>query len=299
MSTELTESDLRARTVGEAARRLSEAARAGKPCAPVRDLIDATDVATAYAVQRRNVAARVEAGGRISGRKIGLTSPAVQEQLGVDQPDFGTLFADMDVSGAEPVPMSGLMQPKIEAEIAFVLGADLTQGPLTRERAADAVAYAVAALEIVDSRIADWNISIADTIADNASSGRYVLSSRRQRLADFEAAVAVMEMTIDGDVVSRGTGRACLGDPLFALMWLAQTALDLGAPLREGEVILSGALGPMVPVLPGIHVVATVSGLGSVSARFAGASETDGVRATSKAAGVSAAEATASATEAR
>jgi len=247
-----------------AARRLLEAARTRVPCAPVRDVVGAADVASAYAVQQELTRARLDAGARMVGHKIGLTSAAVQRQLGVDQPDFGVLFDDMDVSALDVVPMDGLLQPRIEAEIAFVLKGEPVDGHV-----ADAVDHAVAALEIVDSRIAGWDITIADTVADNASSGLFVLGTRQVRLVEFSPVDAVMELTVDGTVVSKGTGAACLGDPLAALAWLARTARELGDPLRAGQVVLSGALGPMVPVLPGIEVTATISGLGTVTARFA------------------------------
>jgi 2-keto-4-pentenoate hydratase len=261
-----------AASVAQAARRLSEAARTGSPCRPVRDLIGADDVAAGYAVQQRLADLRRAAGARVVGHKIGLTSPAVQRQLGVDQPDFGLLFDDMDVSGYDVVPLAGLLQPKVEAEIAFVLGADLDTGDLTPERVRAAVDHAVPALEIVDSRIAGWDISIADTIADNASSGRFVLGRDRVRLEGAEPAAAVMTMTADGEVVSEGTGAACLGDPLAALGWLARTARRYDRPLRAGQVVLSGALGPMVPVRPGSEVVAVISGFGTVATRFGASS---------------------------
>ncbi|MFI0452773.1 2-keto-4-pentenoate hydratase [Actinomadura sp. 6N118] len=251
-----------------AARRLTEAATSGVPCDPVRDLIGATDIRDAYAVQDRLTQARLAAGARRVGRKIGLTSPAVQRQLGVDQPDFGVLFDDMDLSAAAQVPSGRLLQPKAEAEIAFVLGADLADGDLDDGQVRAAVDYAVAALEIVDSRIAGWDITIADTVADNASSGLFVLAGRRLTLKEFEPRDVTMRLLLDGDPVSEGTGAACLGDPLIALAWLARTVRDLGQPLRAGEVVLSGALGPMVAVGPGSTVHAELSGLGPVTAVF-------------------------------
>ena len=219
-------------------------------------------------MQRRLTESRIAGGGTVVGRKIGLTSPAVQRQLGVDQPDFGVLFADMEVAEADTVAMDRLLQPKIEAEIAFVLGADLADGPLDSDQVRAAVAAAAPALEIVDSRIVGWDITFADTVADNASSGLYVLGEPRRPLADFEPVTAEMVMTVDGETVSTGNGAACLGDPLEALRWLAVTARDLGEPLRAGQVVLSGALGPMVPVQPGTTVTAQISGLGAVTARF-------------------------------
>lgn len=257
--------------IDAAAQRLLSAASTRTPCAPVRDLIGSTDVAAAYAVQERLTAARLSAGATVVGRKIGLTSPAVQKQLGVDRPDFGVLFADMRCTEDEPAEMSRLLQPKIEAEIAFVLDADLADGPLDAAQVRDAVAFAAPALEIVDSRIAGWDITFSDTVADNASSGLFVLGDAQRKLDDFTPVDVTMSMSIDGIEVSTGTGAACLGDPLEALRWLAVTARDLGDPLRAGQVVLSGALGPMAPVAAGNTVTAEITGLGSVSATFAGA----------------------------
>jgi 2-keto-4-pentenoate hydratase len=253
-----------ARMISPAAARLRQALLTREPCAPVRDLID---LSTAYAVQRELTEARLAGGARVAGHKIGITSAAVQQQLGVDQPDFGVLFDDMDVSGLSPVPIDRLLQPRIEAEVAFVLGADL-DGDLSAERIEAAVAFMAPALEIVDSRIAGWDITIADTIADNASSGLYVLGAARVGLDEVRPVDVRMEMTVDGAIVSKGSGAACLGDPLTALAWLAGAARDLGDPLLAGQVVLSGALGPMVPVTPGMRVSATLSGLGTVSTRF-------------------------------
>ena len=193
----------------------------------------------------------MDEGVRIVGRKIGLTSPAVQAQLGVGQPDFGVLFDDMDVSALGVVPSGRLLQPKAEAEIAFVLGSDLDRDFLDLAQVRSAVEYAVAAVEIVDSRIDAWDIRITDTVADNASSGLFVLGDRRVRLDDFDPKHVTMTLTANGVQASAGTGAACLGDPLEALLWLARTAQSLGDPLRAGQVILSGALGPMVPAPPG------------------------------------------------
>jgi 2-keto-4-pentenoate hydratase len=254
--------------IAAAAERLRAAARTGRACAPVRDLIGATQVSAAYAVQEQVVAARLRAGARVVGRKVGLTSEAVQRQLGVDQPDFGVLLDDMAYADADVLPHAAFLQPRVEAEIAFVLAEDLADGPLDAEQVRASVAYAVAALEVCDSRITGWDICFADTVADNASSGAFVLGSARRGLDEFRPVDAVMEMTIDGELVSTGLGRACLGDPLEALRWLALTARSLGNPLRAGQVVLSGALGPMVPVPPGAVVTAEVTGLGSVTARF-------------------------------
>lgn len=259
--------------VSQAAQRLAAAAATGVPCAPVRDLIGSDDVPRAYQVQRRVVATLIRAGHRRVGRKIGLTSPAVQAQLGVDQPDVGTLLDAMAVRPDEPVPAGRLLQPRIEAEVAFVLSRDIDgPRPTTRDVRA-AVAAARPALEIVDSRIARWDITIADTVADNASSGLFVLGDEEVPLDAFEPAAVEMTLLEDGREVSSGTGAACLGDPLNALAWLAAVAAELGDPLRAGEVVLSGALGPMVPVRPGAGYRAVLSGLGEVRAVFAPADE--------------------------
>ncbi|MFR9794159.1 2-keto-4-pentenoate hydratase [Streptomyces sp. MB22_4] len=251
-----------------AAARLREAAATRTPAAPVRDLIGRDDVATAYAVQRHLTAERIAAGARVTGRKIGLTSTAVQRQLGVGQPDFGVLFDDMAYPDGASVPAGAVLQPRVEAEIAFVLGADLAEGPLDDAQVRDAIDHAVAAIEICGSRVADWDISFADTVADNASAGAYVLGTRCLPLTGFDPVTAEMTMTVDGETVSTGTGAACLGDPVTAVAWLARTARDLGDPLRAGQVVLSGALGPMRPVTPGAAVHATVTGLGTVSVTF-------------------------------
>ncbi|MFF9454292.1 2-keto-4-pentenoate hydratase [Streptomyces flaveolus] len=252
--------------VAEAAARLLEAAAGRVPCAPVRDLIGTTDTGAAYAVQQRVTAAHRERGARVVGHKIGLTSSAVQHQLGVDQPDFGVLLDDMGHADGDTVPYASVLQPRVEAEIAFVLGEDLAEGPLDLARVRAAVDHAVAALEICGSRIAGWDITLSDTVADNASAGAFVLGRQRRSLAEFEPRTAVMEMSVDGRTVSEGTGADCLGDPLAAVLWLARTARDLGDPLRAGHVVLSGALGPMSPVAPGSRITATIGGLGTITA---------------------------------
>lgn len=221
-----------------------------------------------YAVQSLLTRARLDGGRRIAGRKIGLTAPAVQAQLGVDQPDFGVLFDDMACGQHEPIDVRRLLQPRIEAEIAFVLGSDL-DGELDEDTVRAAVAEVVPALEIVDSRIADWDITIVDTVADNASSGLYVLGEPYGPLRDLDLRSVQMTLTDgSGATVSSGTGAACLGDPVTALTWLARTTRDLGEPLRAGEVILSGALGPMVAVVPGTTYTADLTGVGTVRAAF-------------------------------
>jgi 2-keto-4-pentenoate hydratase len=249
--------------------RLAAAAAHRRPCPPVRDLLPVGDIGAAYAVQTALINSRTSNGARVVGRKIGLTNPKVQAQLGVDQPDFGILLDDMACPQDTAVDHTRLLQPRIEAEIAFVLNRDLDQaGDIGVDAVGAAVDYAVAALEIVDSRIAGWDISIVDTIADNASSGLFVLGDTRTPLHRFDPVTVTMTMTRTGNVVSAGSGAECLGDPLAAVAWLAATARDYGMPLRAGDVVLSGALGPMVPVAPGDTFRAELTGLGRVHASF-------------------------------
>jgi 2-keto-4-pentenoate hydratase len=252
----------------EAADRLIAAAAAPRQCDPVRDILGDNDIASAYAVQRLLTEDSLARGRRIVGHKIGLTSPAVQRQLGVDQPDSGVLFADMQVATGATVASGKLLQPKVEAEIAFVLAEDL-DGVLSESRIRAAAGVAVPAIEIVDSRVLDWSISIVDTIADNGSSALFVLGSEMVAAADLDFASRKMQLTQDGEVVSTGRGSDCLGSPLNALRWLARTAQDNGSPLRAGHIVLSGALGPMMPVQPGSTYVAEIDGIGSVGVSFA------------------------------
>ena len=254
--------------VTAAAQRLAEAADTGQPCEPVRDLIGRDDLDSAYAVQDVLTARRVADGEQVVGRKIGLTSLAVQQQLGVDRPDFGVLFGSMGHADGATIVTADLMQPRVEAEIAFVLGTDLVDGPLDAEQVRAATDHVVAALEVCGSRIRDWDISFGDTVADNASGAAFVLGTDQRSLDEVVPAEVEMTMSIDGAEASTGNGAACLGDPVEAVVWLARTARDLGEPLRAGQVILSGALGPMRPVVAGQRVTATLSGLGSVSVDF-------------------------------
>ena len=262
----------RARSITAAADRLRTAAASRAACAPVRDLLGASDVDAAYLVQQTNIQIQIDADGRtVVGRKIGLTSAAVQRQVGVEEPDFGVLLDDMDVSGSGPVPTERLLQPRAEAEIAFVLARDIDHDVEDTAALRSCIEYASAAIEIVDSRIADWDIAITDTIADNASGGLFALGVDRVGLEAIEPRAVTMKMFRNGALASYGDGSACLGDPLEAVLWLARTALRYGDPLRRGQVVLSGALGPLVPVGFGTHLRAELSGLGSVELKFANA----------------------------
>lgn len=245
-------------------------ARANRcPIAPISLSHDIQGLAAAYAVAEINTKARLDAGRRIVGKKVGLTSKAVQQQLGVDQPDFGMLFDDMEFMSGSDVPTSRLIQPKIEAEVAFVVGADLPGAAPSYAEFLRCIAHALPALEIVDSAIADWKISLVDTVADNASSALYVLGDQPVALGALSLADLEMQMKKNGAVVSVGTGASCLGHPLRAAYWLACTMAERGEPLMAGELILSGALGPMVPVAAGDLIHADLGALGRVSCRMA------------------------------
>jgi 2-keto-4-pentenoate hydratase len=257
------------REVEQAAELLWSAAAAGTAIPPLRETFPTLTEQDAYAVQEFNTQRRLTEGGRLVGRKIGLTARAVQQQLGVDQPDYGLLFADMAVADGEPVRWSRLMQPKVEAEVALVIEHDLAEPGITIAHLLRAVAFALPAIEIVGSRIADWNIRFVDTVADNASSSAFVLGNTPVPLDGLDLRLAGMVMERAGEQVSLGAGAACLGHPLNAALWLANKMAEVGRGLKAGDVVLTGALGPMVPVRPGDVFEARIQGLGSVRAVFA------------------------------
>ena len=256
------------RNIEAAAKRLREAAQKSVPCKPVRDLIGTTDLSKAYAVQEINTALRIAQGARVIGSKIGLTSLSVQKQLGVDQPDFGMLWNDTEVFNGGEVSMKDLMQPKAEAEIAFVLGRDLDQDRLTSVDVLSALDYALPSIEIVGSRIANWDIKITDTIADNASVSHWVIGHRPIKLENVDLLNCKMVMTNNGKNVSKGQGKACLGSPINAVLWLAQKMNEIGKPMKAGDLILSGALGPMAAANAGDNFTVSIEGLGEVSVAF-------------------------------
>lgn len=254
----------------ELARRLRDA-YTGETLPPLREWLEPTDAAGAYAVQAINTRFWESQGRRIVGRKAGLTAEAVQKQLGVDQPDFGVLFDDMQIADGGNLDPARCIQAKAEAEIAFVLGADLPSADTTAEQVAAAVASVHAAIEIVDSRIADWKITFADTVADNGSSAFFVLSDQGLPLAGLDLEGAAMTMTLNGNVASSGIGSAALGNPLNAAAWLARTLAAGGDPLKAGDILLAGALGPMVVLNAGDEVRTDVAGIGTCSFSFNGA----------------------------
>jgi 2-keto-4-pentenoate hydratase len=241
----------------------------GVAIAPVRDVLGtSTDIDAAYTIQQINTERKVARGSRISGRKIGVTSKAVQEQIGVDSPDFGTLFADTEYGDGIDIPASRLIQPRAEGEVALVLERDLDNAPHGFTEVMRAVAFALPSIEVVDSRIANWQISIVDTVADNASCGVYVVGSRPVPLRKFDIITVPMSMSVNGEELSSGVGAACLGNPLHAARWLADVLCQRGIPLRAGDVVMTGALGPLRPVAAGDELVANFGPLGTVRTRL-------------------------------
>ena len=263
----------------QAAAALRQALASGETIAPLRETYAGMNEQDAYAIQALYTAQRVGEGRRVVGRKIGLTSLVVQRQLGVSQPDFGALFDDMSYGDGESIPWAVLQQPKVEAEIAFVLGRNLDMFNPSHQEVMQAVDYVVPALEVVGSRIANWNIKFVDTVADNASSGVYVLGSTPMSVRGLNLGLSGMCLTRRGEPVSTGAGAACLGHPLNAVVWLARTMARLGTPLRAGDLVLSGALGPMVPVKSGDVFECHIHGVGSVRTEFQAQEELSGAAA--------------------
>jgi 2-keto-4-pentenoate hydratase len=240
------------------------------PVAPLRDLLEPADVDSAYGIQSLNTQHWLRQGRVIGGWKVGLTAKAVQQQMGVDHPDFGVLYADRQLPDGGELDLAPLFAPRGEAEIALVLSDDVTEPGLTAATVAQHIAYASPAIELVDSRIKDWRITFADTVADNGSASGYVLGAAKVSLDTLDLYACGMVLEEDGAVVSVGAGAASMGHPLNAAAWLANALLERGQKLQAGQVILTGALGPMVNLRPGQHLKATIGGLGAVSMRSAG-----------------------------
>lgn len=248
-----------------AAKRLREAAEKNQICNPIREIIGETDVDSAYKIQAINNQIRIENGAKVIGKKIGLTSKAVQKQLGVNQPDYGLLFDDKEVLNGEELPFSEIMQGKAEAEIAFVLAQNLDQEKISTIDILSAIDYALVAIEIAGSRIKNWDIKITDTIADNASASHFVLGHRPVKISNLDLINCEMKLYKNDYLRSEGTGSACLGSPINATLWLAKQMVKMGNPLQKGDILLSGALGPMINIEAGDKFTASIEGLGEAS----------------------------------
>ena len=226
-------------------------------------------LADAYAIQQALAAHRFAAGERLVGHKIGVTSQAVMNMLGVDQPDFGVLTNAMQHADGDTIVAATLIQPKAETEIAFRLKRDLAGPGVMASDVLAATDRVYACFEIVDSRIRDWKIRIQDTVADNASCGVFVLNGQGVDPRDVDLLACPMTMEKNGQVVATGNGAATMGSPLEAVAWLANALGRLGVTLRAGEIVLSGALGAMVPVVAGDRLHARIGGVGTCSVSFA------------------------------
>ena len=250
------------------AERLYQALCQSKPVEPLTDSVPGLTIEDAYFIQRALIQRRVQAGERVIGKKIGVTSAAVMDMLKVNQPDFGMLTDRMVINQGAAVDMAQLIQPKAEGELAFVLKRDL-QGPgITTADVLRATDGVMACFEIVDSRICDWRIKIQDTVADNASCGLFVLGDQLVRPEKLDLRLLGMVLEKNGRVVGTGAGAATMGSPVTAVAWLANTLGQLGIALQAGEVILSGALSGMVPVARGDQLRMAIQGVGDCSVRF-------------------------------
>ena len=249
------------------AEQLFNAERERKAISPLTDQDSSITVDDAYHIQLENIKRVESMGFTVSGKKIGLTSPGIQKQMGVNEPDYGHLFAVMDCKDGK-IETDKLLFPKIEGEIAFVLKKDLTGGKVSREDVFFATDYVVASFEIVDSRIADWKIKLPDTIADNASSGRYVLGSKQFKLSEINLPEVTMKLFKNGELAGEGTGAAVLGDPCLSVAWLANRLWTYGVTLKAGEVILSGAFSAAPAAVKGDVFTAEFSSFGKIEAAF-------------------------------
>jgi 2-keto-4-pentenoate hydratase len=236
--------------------------------APLTSTYDGLTIDDAYAIQRIQIGRRVEAGAAIVGYKVGLTSAAMQQQMGVYEPDFGHLLSDMVHAADAPIDTGRFRQPRAEPEIALVLGRDLSGPDLSVADLMSATAHALPAIEIIDSRITDWKISLIDTVADNASSGGLVLGQSPLPASGRDLSLAGCVYRRNGRIVATGAGAAVLGSPWHAATWLANTLTARGAELAAGSIILTGSITAAVPVAAGDTVTVTIDGLGSVTAVF-------------------------------
>ena len=240
-----------------------------RPVDPLTTRMPNLSLRDAYSVSEINLKRRLsQEKARLVGKKIGLTSRAVQKQLGVNEPDYGWLTSDMNVPMGETVPLAGLLFPRVEGETAFVMKRDLAGPGVTVADVIRATDFVLPCIEIIDSRVKDWKIKIQDTVADNASSAMFVLGTEPRMLREVDLRLAGMALRVNGEVLSTGSGAACLDHPCLAVAWLANKLGELGSGLKAGDVVLSGAFGPVVPVTDCAHVEIEISGLGRVGCSF-------------------------------
>jgi len=247
---------------------LWEADRTAKPISPLTERFPSLVIEDAYAIQTINIDRRVADGQKIIGRKVGLTSAPMQKLLGVNEPDFGVLTDEMFVEDGDLISLNRLVQPRVEAELAFLMEHDLAGPGVTTAGALAAIAGALPAVEIVDSRVADWKIKLVDTVADNASSGLLVIGGRMRKVEDLDLRLLGVVVARHGEVIETGAGAAALGNPARCVAWLANKLGSLGSGLKAGDIVLPGAVHKMVGVEPGDVFRADFAHLGGVTVRF-------------------------------
>lgn len=245
-----------------------EAEKTLKAISPFTEQFPDITVDEAYAAQLEYVEKRLADGAVVRGKKIGLTSKAMQEMLGVDRPDYGHIFDDMIYREGEAIDTSRFIAPRIEFEIAFMLKADIDGATVSIENVADAIDYVVPAAELIDSRIKDWKIKFEDTVADNGSSAGAVFGKQQVKLKQVDLPSIKMETYKNGEKLDQGYGSAVLGNPLEAVVWLAKALHQYGIPLKAGEVVLAGALTKAVEVKSGDRFKAVFEHLGEVEVSF-------------------------------
>jgi 2-keto-4-pentenoate hydratase len=247
---------------------LRDAEAGRRPIPPLRETWPEIDVVDAYEIQLLNIRRRLGAGAGVRGHKVGLSSKAMQGMMGVDEPDYGHLLTDMQVSSEEPVPAERYCYPRVEVEVAFVLGETLPGAGCTEDDVLRATDYVAPAIELIDSRIADWDIRIADTIADNASSAGFVLGPERMSPHEVDLKAIDAVLMRNGEKVAEGRSDAVLGNPVTAVAWLADKVAGFGVVLEAGHVILPGSVHRAIDVRPGDAFVADLEGFGSVTLNF-------------------------------
>jgi 2-keto-4-pentenoate hydratase len=239
-----------------------------EPVEPLTDRYPDLVIEDAYAIQGAVTKRRIDGGARIIGRKVGLTSRPMQQMLGVTEPDYGVLLDDMFVEDGDEIDLSGLLQPRVEAELAFVMERDLAGPGATTATALAAIGGVLPAIEVVDSRIAGWRIKLVDTVADNASSGLLVVGGRARPVTDLDLRLVGVVVSRGGELADTGAGAAALGNPARCVAWLANKLATFGDTLSAGDVVLPGAVHRMIAVQPGDVFRAEFAGLGAVTARF-------------------------------
>ncbi len=255
-------------TRDELAAELADAERSRVPMAPLTSIHSDIDVVDAYEIQLINIRQRVAEGARVVGHKVGLSSEAMQKMMGVDEPDYGHLLADMEVFEDRPVPAGRFLYPRVEVEVGFILADDLPGAGCTEDDVLAATAAFAPSIELIDTRIKDWKIALCDTIADNASSAGYVLGKERVSPKDVDIKAIDAVLTRNGEVVAEGRSDAVLGNPVTAVAWLARKVDSFGVRLKAGDIVLPGSCTRAIDARPGDQFVADFTGLGSVRLSF-------------------------------